>query len=201
MSERPNGQTQEFAPIDKAVFFGSVGLLIVIVGFAALAPELAGEWFGALQTAIVVNASWFYVAVVAVIVLTCIGIAITKYGDIRLGSDHDEPEYSVISWFAMLFAAGMGIGLMFFGVAEPVIHFLEPPNGVGGDSAAARESMKIVFFHWGIHAWGIYAIVAVILAYFSFRHGLPLTLRSALYPIFGEKINGGMGTAVDVILI
>ena len=115
MSERPNGQTQEFAPIDKAVFFGSVGLLIVIVGFAALAPELAGEWFGALQTAIVVNASWFYVAVVAVIVLTCIGIAITKYGDIRLGSDHDEPEYSVISWFAMLFAAGMGIGLMFFG--------------------------------------------------------------------------------------
>ena len=201
MSERPNGQTQEFAPIDKAVFFGSVGLLIVIVGFAALAPELAGEWFGALQTAIVVNASWFYVAVVAVIVLTCIGIAITKYGDIRLGSDHDEPEYSVISWFAMLFAAGMGIGLMFFGVAEPVIHFLEPPNGVGGDSAAARESMKIVFFHWGIHAWGIYAIVAVILAYFSFRHGLPLTLRSALYPIFGEKINGGMGTAVDVFAI
>ncbi len=189
------------APVDKSVLFGSVGLLVITVLFAAISPEAAGDWFGSLQSAIVANASWFYVAIVALIVVTIVGVAITKYGDIRLGSDHDEPEYSVISWFAMLFAAGMGIGLMFFGVAEPVIHFLEPPNGPGGDIAAARESMTLVFFHWGIHAWGIYAIVAVILAYFSFRHGLPLTLRSALYPIFGERINGGLGTAVDIFAI
>jgi choline/glycine/proline betaine transport protein len=101
----------------------------------------------------------------------------------------------------MLFAAGMGIGLMFFGVAEPVVHFLDPPNADGGNIAAAREALKITFFHWGLHAWGIYAIVAAILAYFSYRHDLPLTLRSALYPIIGERIHGGLGTAVDVFAI
>jgi choline/glycine/proline betaine transport protein len=101
----------------------------------------------------------------------------------------------------MLFSAGMGIGLMFFGVAEPVMHFTSPPVGEGGTVAAAREAMKITFFHWGLHAWAIYAMVALILAYFSFRNGLPLTLRSALYPLIGERIYGPIGHAVDVFAI
>ncbi|MEE2782162.1 MAG: BCCT family transporter [Pseudomonadota bacterium] len=189
------------APLDRKVFIFSVSLLALTVGFAALAPDLANAWFESLQIAIVANASWYYVGVVAIILLTCIGLAVTRFGDIRLGPDHAEPEYSVVSWFAMLFAAGMGIGLMFFGVAEPVVHFLDPPNAEGGNIAAAREALKITFFHWGLHAWGIYAIVAAILAYFSFRHDLPLTLRSALYPIIGERIHGGLGTAVDVFAI
>jgi len=189
------------APLDRKVFIFSVSLLALTVGFAALSPDLANAWFESLQIAIVANASWYYVGVVAIILLTCIGLAVTRFGDIRLGPDHAEPEYSVVSWFAMLFAAGMGIGLMFFGVAEPVVHFLDPPNAEGGNIAAAREALKITFFHWGLHAWGIYAIVAAILAYFSFRHDLPLTLRSALYPIIGERIHGGLGTAVDVFAI
>ena len=101
----------------------------------------------------------------------------------------------------MLFSAGMGIGLMFFGVAEPVMHFLSPPVGEGGTTLAAREAMKITFFHWGLHAWSIYAIVAMILAYFAYRHGLPLTLRSALYPLIGERIYGPIGHAVDIFAI
>src|SRR5690606_6511777 len=102
---------------------------------------------------------------------------------------------------AMLFSAGMGIGLMFFGVAEPVMHLIAPPMGEAGTVAAAREAMKITFFHWGLHAWAIYAVVAMMLAYFSYRHGLPLTLRSALYPFIGERIHGPLGHAVDVFAI
>ncbi|HDK1718663.1 TPA: BCCT family transporter, partial [Escherichia coli] len=105
------------------------------------------------------------------------------------------------SWFAMLFSAGMGIGLMFFGVAEPVMHYLSPPVGTPETVTAAKEAMRLTFFHWGLHAWAIYAIVALILAFFSYRHGLPLTLRSALYPIIGDRIYGPVGHAVDIFAV
>lgn len=199
MQENP--EKADLAPLNKPVFYGSTALLVVIVGFSALAPELANGWFNELQAGIVVNGSWYYVLVVAVILVSSLTIALTRFGDIKLGPDHAEPEYSLVSWFAMLFAAGMGIGLMFFGVAEPVMHFLDPPNGAGGTVSAAQEAMKLTFFHWGLHAWAVYAIVAVILAYFGFRHGLPLTLRSALYPIIGERIYGPIGTTVDIFAI
>src|SRR5690606_8541170 len=114
-----------------------------------------------------------------------------------LGPDHSTPDYSYASWFAMLFAAGMGIGLMFFGVAEPIMHFVDPPVGDPLTAAAARQSMRITFFHWGIHAWAIYGVVALSLAYFGFRHGLPLRIRSSLYPLIGERIYGPIGHAVD----
>src|SRR5690606_17539313 len=106
-----------------------------------------------------------------------------------------------ITWFAMLFSTGMGIGLMFFGVAEPVMHFIDPPIGAGSTVFDAREAMNITFFHWGLHAWAIYAIVGLILAFFSYRHGLPLRLRSALYPLIGNRIHGPVGHAVDVFAI
>ena len=128
------------------------------------------------------NASWFYVMAVALILLCVAFLGLSRYGDIKLGPDHAEPSFSFGSWFAMLFSAGMGIGLMFFGVAEPVMHFLSPPLGEPGTVEAAKEAMKLTFFHWGLHAWAIYAIVALILAFFGYRHNLPLTLRSALYP-------------------
>ena len=189
------------APVDKPVFYSAAILLCAVLGAAAIAPEQANELFASIQQSIVINASWYYVLVVAVILISTVFIAVTRYGDIKLGPDHAEPDYSLVSWFAMLFAAGMGIGLMFFGVAEPVMHFLDPPNGEGGTVPAAREAMKLTFFHWGLHAWATYAIVAVVLAYFGYRHGLPLTLRSALYPLFGERIYGPLGTAVDVFAI
>lgn len=103
-------------------------------------------------------------------------------GTIRLGPDDASPDFSTTSWFAMLFSAGMGIGIMFYGVAEPVLHFASPPVGEGGTVEAARKAMQLSFFHWGLHAWAIYAVMGLALAYFSFRRGLPLTVRSALYP-------------------
>lgn len=154
-----------------------------------------------IQAWILGNASWFYILTVAIILLAVIFVAVSRYGNIKLGPDHSEPDYRDITWFAMLFSTGMGIGLMFFGVAEPVMHFIDPPVGEGGTALAAREAMKITFFHWGLHAWAIYASVALVLAFFCFRHGLPLTLRSALYPLIGERIYGPIGHAVDIFAI
>lgn len=187
--------------INPAVFYSASAVIVSILLFAVLAPQRADAVFKALQAAIVANGSWYYVLTVAIILITTIYLGASRYGSIRLGPDHAKPDYSNVSWFAMLFSAGMGIGLMFFGVAEPVMHFLAPPVAEGGTVQAAREAMRLTFFHWGIHAWAIYAIVALILAFFSYRHNLPLTLRSALYPLIGDKINGPLGHAVDVFAV
>ncbi|NNC65601.1 MAG: choline transporter, partial [Gammaproteobacteria bacterium] len=150
---------------DKPVFLASAATLLGLVITTALLPDSVNQFFSALQSTIVAYASWYYVLVVAIIIVSVLLFAFSSYGDIKLGPDHSEPDYSFISWFAMLFAAGMGIGLMFFGVAEPVMHFLSPPQGTGGTVAAAREAMELTYFHWGLHAWSIYAVVALILAY------------------------------------
>lgn len=126
---------------------------------------------------------------------------LSRLGDIKLGPDHSEPDYTNLSWFSMLFSAGMGIGLLFFGVAEPIMHFSSPPVGDGQTIESAREAMKITFFHWGLHAWAIYAIFAVILAYFCYRKDLPLLPRSAFYPFIGKRIYGKIGDLVDTFAV
>ncbi len=193
--------TRQRMVIDKAVFFPALGALLLLVAFAGLFPETSETSFQAVQTGIVHYASWYYVLVVAIILVSVLYFALSRFGSIKLGPDHSEPEYSNLSWFSMLFAAGMGIGLMFFGVAEPVMHFMSPPEGPGGTAEAASEAMRLTFFHWGLHAWAIYAIVALLLAYFAYRHNLPLTMRSAFYPLIGERIYGPWGAAVDVFAI
>lgn len=187
--------------INKPVFYTSGAFILGLVVFAAIAPELLQSLFASVQSWIFSNASWFYMLSVAVILIATLYAAISRYGEIKLGPDHSEPDFRDLTWYSMLFAAGMGIGLMFFGVAEPVMHFMDPPVGEGGTVQAARQALGITFFHWGLHAWAVYAIVALILAYFAFRHGLPLTLRSALYPMLGERIYGPIGHAVDIFAI
>lgn len=194
-------ENNERAKLNPPVFFTSAGLIIALLIFAVISPQTADSSFKALQNGIVNNFSWFYVLAVAIMLITVLFLGLSRYGDIKLGPDHAKPDYSKITWFSMLFSAGMGIGLMFFGVAEPVMHYVNPPTGTPETIAAAKEAMNITFFHWGLHAWGIYAIVALILAFFSYRHGLPLTLRSALYPIIGERIYGPIGHAVDVFAV
>jgi choline/glycine/proline betaine transport protein len=183
------------------VFYGSALIILALVIYSVAFQSHAQMLFSEAQAWIIANVSWLYILAVALILLMVVLLAFSRYGDIKLGPDHSEPDYSALTWFAMLFSAGMGIGLMFFGVAEPVMHFLSPPTGEGGTVLAARDAMKITFFHWGLHAWSIYAIVAMILAYFAYRHGLPLTLRSALYPLIGERIHGPIGHAVDIFAI
>ncbi|AQQ67036.1 choline transporter [Microbulbifer agarilyticus] len=193
--------SKHLAHFNPPVFYSATAVLLLIVAYAVLAPDNATSTFKYLQTWVVEHMSWYYVLAVAIVLIGTIAIAMSRFGAIKLGPEHAEPDYDYLSWFAMLFSAGMGIGLLFFGVAEPVMHYLDPPVGDTGTVTAARQAMVLTFFHWGFHAWAIYAIVALILGYFSYRHKLPLTLRSALYPMIGERIYGPMGHAVDVFAI
>lgn len=189
------------AGINPPVFFGSAIIILAFVIFTVITPETAGNLFSAIQGWIIESLGWFYLLAMGLYLLFSLFLAMSRYGEIKLGLDHSEPEFSYKSWFAMLFSAGMGIGLMFYGVAEPVFHFSSPPVGEAGTNEAAREAMKLTFFHWGLHAWGVYAVVALALAYFSFRHGLPLRISSALYPLIGKRIHGPIGYAVDIFAV
>jgi len=201
MDQSPQASAEASFYIDKPVFFASVITVALLVVVATVMPEATGAVFASLQSAITEYASWYYVLVVAIILISVLFFGFSRLGDIKLGPDHSTPDYSRSSWFAMLFSAGMGIGLMFFGVAEPVMHFLAPPTGDPATVEAAKEAIRLTFFHWGLHGWAIYAIVALVLAYFAYRHNLPLTLRSALYPIIGDKIYGPIGSIVDTFAI
>ncbi len=187
--------------LNKPVFFCATAIILALLAFSTFQGESTAQTFNAIQAGIIENGSWFYVLSVAIILIFVIFLGTSKYGDIRLGPEHSTPDYSLTTWISMLFAAGMGIGLMFFGVAEPLMHFLAPPTADENSLDAAREAMKITFFHWGLHAWAIYAVVALILAYFGYRHKLPLTLRSALYPLIGDRIFGWPGHLVDIFAV
>jgi len=197
----PASPEEPESTLNKPVFFISAVLIIAVCLYGALFSDHASLVFSDLQSWLLTNLGWLYMGSVAGFFMLVIYLAFSRFAHLRLGADDSEPEYSYGSWFAMLFSAGMGIGLMFFGVSEPMTHFLEPPVGEGGTIDAARNAMQVTFFHWGLHAWAIYIIIGLALAYFSFRHDLPLTLRSALYPVIGDKIYGKWGNAVDIFAI
>ncbi|MAL34811.1 MAG: choline transporter, partial [Pseudomonas sp.] len=183
------------------VFIPAVVVTLLLVVGTISNPDLAGEVFSSTLAFITTNFGWFYMLSVAFFLVFIVGIAMTPWGNIKLGPDHAEPQYSFPAWFAMLFSAGYGIALLFFGVAEPVLHYASPPAGAAETVDSAKQAMQIAFFHWGFHIWAIYGLTGLVLAYFSFRHGLPLSMRSALYPIIGERIYGPIGHVVDVFAI
>ena len=187
--------------INPPVFYTSAALTLAFVTLSSLFVERAGVFFAALQKGITADFGWFYIVAVAGFLIFVLFLMVSRYGNVKLGPDESEPEYSYMSWFAMLFSAGMGIGLLFFGVAEPIQHFATPPVGEGRTIEAARQAMILTFFHWGFHAWAIYIVVGLALAYFAFRRGLPLTLRSALFPLIGRRIYGPIGHAVDIFAV
>ncbi|WP_298869597.1 BCCT family transporter [uncultured Psychrobacter sp.] len=183
------------------VFVPAAVIMLLLVIGTSLNPEAAGELFGTVLNYITETFGWFYMLAVAIFLMFIIVLAFSPYGSIKLGPDHAEAEYGFLEWFAMLFSAGYGIALLFFGVAEPVLHFASPPLSEPLTIAAAKEAMQIAYFHWGFHIWSIYGVVGLSLAYFSFRHGLPLSMRSTLYPLIGDKIYGPIGHTVDVFAI
>lgn len=183
------------------VFAPAVIVTLLLVIGTISNPELAGEAFSSTLTYITTTFGWFYMLAVAMFLVFIVMIAISSWGNIKLGPDHSEPQYSFPAWFAMLFSAGYGIALLFFGVAEPVLHYAAPPAGAPETVDSAKQAMQIAFFHWGFHIWAIYGLVGLVLAYFSFRHGLPLSMRSALYPLIGDRIYGPLGHTVDVFAI
>ena len=183
------------------VFLPTVIVIALLVVGTISNPKLAGEVFGQALNYTTSTFGWFYMLAVALFLIFVVALAISSYGNIKLGPDHSEPEYNFWEWFAMLFSAGYGIALLFYGVAEPVMHFAAPPNSTPETIAAAKEAMQIAYFHWGFHTWGIYTFAGLVLAYFGFRHGLPLSMRSTLYPLVGDKIYGPIGHTVDTFAI
>ena len=193
----PSKNPSWFANVNPNVFLSTVAIIVIFLAVVVLAPNSFELITKHLNQWVTDSFSWFYVLSVAIFLILLIYIALSDMGKIKLGPDHSQPSYSNGSWFAMLFTAGMGIGLMFFGVAEPVMHYVSPPEGAGETIQSAQQSMRVTFFHWGFHAWAIYTVVGLALAYFAYRHNLPLKIRSALYPMIGQKIYGPIGDAVD----
>ena len=195
------GRLGPFPKVSKPVFITSALLIVGFIIFGAFFTETAGTLFSFLQKFITDKFGWMFIVLMNVALIFCIYLAASRYGDIRLGNQTEEPQYSLFSWIGMLFSAGIGIGLVYWGTAEPLYHFMAPPLGEGQTVEAAKQAMSISFLHWGLHAWAIYTIVALSLAYFHFRRGLPLSIRSTLYPILGKRIYGRWGHTVDILAV
>ena len=200
--------------IHQGMGLASKGMIAAFVVFTALNVDLAGGLYSSVRGWIESTLNWYYITALTVTLFACFYLMFSRYGRIRLGGDDSRPEFRNFSWFAMLFSAGVGIGILFFGVAEPVFYFDNSagfgyPNNPFADLAGATamneqrgvDAMRVTFFHWGFHAWGVYVIVGLSLAYFGYRRNLPLTFRSALYPIIGDRIYGPIGHAVDLLAI
>ncbi len=185
--------------MNPPVFLGSAAVILVFVLYSAIFSEHARETFGAVQSFIVHYFGWFYILAASAILVFVVCLACSRFGRIRLGGDDAKPEFHGLTWFTMLMAAGMGIGLVFFGVAEPIEHYLAPLQAEPQSNEAIREAIFYSYFHWGLHPWAIYISIALPLAYFHFRHKLPLAPRSLLYPIIGKRIYAWPGHAVDIL--
>ncbi len=182
-------------------FITSLGTVLFVV-LAILFPERGSEVLTATRTWLESTFDWVYLGAANIFVIFCLYLLIAPVGRIRLGGKEARPEFSTLGWFGMLFAAGMGIGLMFFGVLEPVTHFLYPPLGAEGGTEASRGlGLAATIFHWGLHPWAIYGVVAVTLAFFSYNFGLPLTIRSAFFPVFGDRVWGWFGHVIDILAV
>ena len=182
------------------VFWVSSVLIIVFLVLTLINVKTASAIFNAAKFWVCEYTGWFFVIAVNLVLAYAFWLLFSKYGKLRIGGQDSRPEFSLFGWFSMLFSAGMGIGLLFYGVAEPIYHYMAPPMGVEAKTIeAAKLSMGITFFHWGLHAWGVYALLGLGLAFFAFTRGLPLTIRSIFYPLMGEKIYGPFGHAIDIL--
>ena len=188
--------------IDWKVFGIGGGVCVLFILFTLLWPKEAAGVFNALLDFFCTNFGWLYLLVVTFFVFFLLWLCISKYGKIRLGKDHEKPEYSTISWIFMLFAAGMGIGLVFWSVAEPISHYMSPPYGTGKTVQAAQTAMFYSFLHWGIHPWACFGVVGLPLAYFQFRKNKPALLSSCFIPLIGEKrAEGVIGDIINILAV
>jgi choline/glycine/proline betaine transport protein len=185
--------------IQPWVFFGGAGLIFAGVIFTLLAGDAAEKLFSNTKNWISEYTGWFLVLTMNFVLATCIGIMVSPLGKLRIGGPDASPEFTYPSWFAMLFSAGMGIGLLFYGVAEPMFHYVANPLSEPGTVASAKAAMELTFLHWGFHPWGIYALIGLGLAFFGFTEGLPLSIRNVFYPVLKERIYGGIGNTIDIL--
>ena len=183
------------------VFKISFSLAMTFLLWGALVPKQLARVTGSIQTWLLNAFGWFYLWCALGLLLCAIGLVFSRYGDIPLGRDGEQPEFPLITWFAMLFCAGMGIGLVFWGVAEPSSHFYNPPHGPGETPEAASLAIQYSFFHWGLHPWAIYTVVALCLAYFQFRKGTPGLISESCRPVLGASADRTPGHVIDIIAV
>src|SRR6185312_3861005 len=188
--------------VHRWVFWPAAIITIVFATFAMTMPDTAESFFSSIQTKIIGYFNWYYVLIATGFVVFSLWLGFGKFGEIKLGKDEDEPEFSLGSWFSLLFAAGMGIGLVFYGVSEPLSHFASPKPGASGSPAElAQQAQAQTFLHWGVHAWSIYVVIGLALAYAIHRRGRPVSIRWAMEPLLGQKVRGGLGNLIDVIAL
>ncbi len=186
----------------QSVFVAALLLGLPVVGAGLFAPEWLDHRSGQMHGLIIDHFGWGYLIAGLIFLVFPIILAFSRYGNLKLGKDHEKPQYSYFGWFSMLFAAGMGIGLIFWSVAEPLSHFVDPPQSlVGRSPEAAKFSMVHSFYHWGMHPWAIYITISLAIAYFSFRRGMPPLISSCFYPLLGNRIYGRAGHAIDVLAV
>ncbi|EOD79704.1 High-affinity choline uptake protein BetT [Grimontia indica] len=193
-----------FAGVNPLMAVGSSVLVILFVLYTVLVPEQASALYKYCKDYIATNFSWYYVGLMSVFLFIAFYLIVSRYGGIKLGKDDEEPEFGFFSWFSMLFGAGIGIGILFWSIAEPMYHFQSNPfvnEGQAQSILAGQVAMRIAIFHWGLHGWGLFAICGLSLAYFSYRKGLPLSIRSGLYPLLGDRIYGPLGHAADLLAV
>lgn len=191
-----NSLIQRRSSFNPTVISITLFCILLLLAATIFFPAATQSALSVAKEAVFKNFSWFYILTLSFFLIFLILLAISNLGSIKLGTDEEEPEFSFMSWLAMLFAAGMGVGLMFFGTAEPLSHYADPIS-----NGHPQEALVHTFFHWGIHGWGVYALIALALAYFGFRYKLPLALRSCFYPLFKEKINGRLGDTIDILAL
>ena len=191
------------AAIDPWVFFIAAGISLAFVLWGVIDADGVGAVADDVLTWIISTFGWVFVIGTAGFLVFAFVLAFSRFGSVRLGRDDDRPEFRTVSWIAMMFSAGMGIGLMFYAVAEPISHMTAPPAGTeeAGTAAAAQQAMSISYFHWALHPWAIYAIVGLALAYFTFRKGMPNLISSAFYPLLGDRVKGPIGRSIDILAI
>jgi choline/carnitine/betaine transport len=189
--------------IDTPVFAVSAGISVAFVLVGVLFKDELATVVGDVLSWVLTNLGWVFVLSTAAFLVFVLYLCVSPYGRIRLGADEDRPEFRTFSWIAMMFSAGMGIGLMFFGVAEPISHLAAPPLGLAkpGTEEAAARAMEYTYFHWALHPWALYAIVGLALGYFCFRKGLPNLISSVFRPVLGDRVNGPIGKAIDILAI
>ncbi|MDY4332801.1 choline transporter [Pectobacterium brasiliense] len=187
--------------LNPVVFYTSAGLILTFSLMTMLFNQEANAWITHALNWVSATFGWYYLLAATLYIVFVIFIASSRFGSIKLGPEQSKPEFSLMSWAAMLFAAGIGIDLMFFSVAEPITQYMMPPEGQGQTIEAARQAMVWTLFHYGLTGWSMYALMGIALGYFSYRYNLPLTIRSALYPIFGKRIHGPIGHSVDIAAV
>lgn len=199
---KPSREPMTKHTLAKWVFWPAAGIILTFVAFALIRPNLAEQFFAAINSTIIETVGWYYVLIAVVFVVFALYIGFSQFGDIVLGKDDEKPAFSTFSWFALLFAAGMGIGLVFYGVSEPLAHFATPPPGVTGTpEQLAEQAMARTFLHWGLHAWSIYIVVGLAIAYAVHRRGRPVSVRWTLEPLMGDKVKGVWGNVIDVTAV